>query len=127
MRCEATESADGAIMENVAPPPRKARARRARQSAPGARHRFAAQAHLEKGPHRDRLHVNGECKQNSEGAAKAGLARESLSRALSQPHIAEHSLSANSSIQGAVTAQACTNQICLLPSTLPISTAVGAK
>ncbi len=34
--------------------------------------------------------VNGECKQISEAAAKVGLARESLSRALSQPHIAEH-------------------------------------
>jgi uncharacterized protein YyaL (SSP411 family) len=31
------------------------------------------------------------------------------------------------SIQGAVTAQACTNQICLPPSTLPISTAVGDR
>ena len=31
--------------------------------------------------------VNGECKQISEAAAKAGLARETLSRALSQaPH-----------------------------------------
>jgi hypothetical protein len=34
--------------------------------------------------------VNGECKQISEAAAKAGLARETLSRALSQPHVAEH-------------------------------------
>jgi hypothetical protein len=30
-------------------------------------------------------------------------------------------------IQGTVTAQACTNQICLPPSTLPISTAVAEK
>ena len=35
--------------------------------------------------------VNGECKKITEAAAKAGLARESLSRALSQPHVAaEH-------------------------------------
>jgi hypothetical protein len=34
--------------------------------------------------------INGECKQISEAAAKAGLARETLSRALSQPHVAEH-------------------------------------
>ena len=34
--------------------------------------------------------VNGECKQISEAAAKAGLARETLSRALSQPHVAQH-------------------------------------
>jgi hypothetical protein len=34
--------------------------------------------------------VNGECKQISEAAAKAGLARETLSRALSQPHVADH-------------------------------------
>jgi uncharacterized protein YyaL (SSP411 family) len=37
------------------------------------------------------------------------------------------SLTENSSIEGAVTVQACTNQICLPPSTLPISAAVGAK
>jgi DsbC/DsbD-like thiol-disulfide interchange protein len=37
------------------------------------------------------------------------------------------SLSGSSSIQGAVTTQACTNQICLPPSTLPISAAVGGK
>ena len=38
------------------------------------------------------------------------------------------SLSANSSIEGAVTAQACTNKICLPPSTLPISAATtGGK
>jgi uncharacterized protein len=36
-------------------------------------------------------------------------------------------LSANSSIQGAVTTQACTNQIYLPPWTLPISAAVAAK
>jgi hypothetical protein len=34
--------------------------------------------------------VNGQCKQIGEAAAKVGLARESLSRALSQPHVAEH-------------------------------------
>jgi hypothetical protein len=34
--------------------------------------------------------INGECKQISEAAAEAGLARETLSRALSQPHVAEH-------------------------------------
>ena len=37
------------------------------------------------------------------------------------------SLSENSSIEGAVTVQACTNRICLPPSTLPISAAVSAK
>jgi hypothetical protein len=34
--------------------------------------------------------VAGECKTIQEAAAKAGLARESLSRALSTPHVAEH-------------------------------------
>jgi len=34
--------------------------------------------------------VTGECKNITEAAAKAGFARESLSRALSVPHIAEH-------------------------------------
>jgi hypothetical protein len=34
--------------------------------------------------------VSGDCKTIVEAAAKAGLARETLSRALSQPHIARH-------------------------------------
>jgi hypothetical protein len=36
------------------------------------------------------LMVSGECKQIKEAAEKVGLARESLSRALSTPHVAEH-------------------------------------
>ena len=34
--------------------------------------------------------VSGECKRITDAAAKVGLARESLSRALSTPHVAEH-------------------------------------
>jgi hypothetical protein len=34
--------------------------------------------------------VNGECRKITDAAAKVGLARESLSRALSTPHVAEH-------------------------------------
>ena len=34
--------------------------------------------------------VSGECKKISEAAAKAGVARETLSRALAKPHVAEH-------------------------------------
>jgi hypothetical protein len=34
--------------------------------------------------------VNGDCKKICEAAEKAGLARESLSRALSTPHVAEY-------------------------------------
>lgn len=34
--------------------------------------------------------VNGDCKKICDAAEKAGLARESLSRALSTPHVAEH-------------------------------------
>jgi DsbC/DsbD-like thiol-disulfide interchange protein len=37
------------------------------------------------------------------------------------------SLGKINSFRGAVTAQACTNQICLPPSTLPISTALGGN
>ena len=36
------------------------------------------------------LMVSGECKKITEAAEKVGLARESLSRALSKPHVAEH-------------------------------------
>ena len=35
------------------------------------------------------LLVSGECKQITEAAAKVGLARESLGRALDKPHVAE--------------------------------------
>jgi hypothetical protein len=34
--------------------------------------------------------VNGDCKKICDAAEKAGLARESLSRALSTPHVAEY-------------------------------------
>jgi hypothetical protein len=34
--------------------------------------------------------VSGDCKKISEAAEKVGLARESLSRALSTPHFAQH-------------------------------------
>ena len=34
--------------------------------------------------------VSGQCKKICDAAAKVGLARESLSRALSTPHVAEH-------------------------------------
>jgi hypothetical protein len=34
--------------------------------------------------------VSGDCKKICDAAAKVGLARESLSRALSTPHVAEH-------------------------------------
>jgi len=34
--------------------------------------------------------VSGECKRICDAAEKVGLARESLSRALSTPHVAEH-------------------------------------
>jgi hypothetical protein len=34
--------------------------------------------------------VSGDCKRICDAAAKVGLARESLSRALSMPHITEH-------------------------------------
>jgi len=34
--------------------------------------------------------VSGDCKQIKEAAEKVGLARESLSRALSTPHVAQH-------------------------------------
>jgi uncharacterized protein (DUF1778 family) len=36
------------------------------------------------------LMVSGDCRKIVDAAAKVGLARESLSRALSTPHVAEH-------------------------------------
>jgi len=77
-------------MENVTPPgtPAKARARRSRHPAPAAplpprRISKKVRAAI------DAL-VNGDCKSIREAAEKVGFVRESLSRALNKPHVAEH-------------------------------------
>jgi len=62
---------------------------RPRSTGAGGRPR-PAEAHLEKGRRRDRRHGVRRSKKITDAAAeKVGLARESLSRALNKPHIAE--------------------------------------
>jgi hypothetical protein len=64
------------------------RACRARHS--GARRTAAAAPHLKKVRAAIDAMVSGKCKRICDAAEHAGLARESLSRALSTPHVAEH-------------------------------------
>lgn len=75
-------------MENVTPPAPAKRALAALDQAPadtGSHRRISKKVTAAI----DAM-VSGECKKISEAAEKVGLARESLSRALSKPHVAEH-------------------------------------
>ena len=79
------QSADGAHMEN---PPAKRALAALDQPAPAvpiAPRRISRKVRAAIG-----FMVNGDCKKICETAEKVGLARESLSRALSTPHVAEH-------------------------------------
>jgi hypothetical protein len=79
------QSADGAHMEN---PPAKRALAALDQPAPAVPvppKRISAKVRAA-----ITLMVNGDCKKICEAAEKVGLARESLSRALSTPHVAEH-------------------------------------
>ena len=79
------QSADGAHMEN--PPAKRALAAldRPAPTVPAPPKRISAKVRAA-----ITLMVNGDCKKICEAAEKVGLARESLSRALSTPHVAEH-------------------------------------
>jgi hypothetical protein len=82
--------ADGATMENITPlAPAKRDLAALDQPAPpvtpGKPKRISKRVQIAI----DAM-VSGECKKVVDAAAKAGLARESLSRALSAPHVAEH-------------------------------------
>ena len=91
MRCAATPSADGGSMENVTPPGTPAKRALAVLDQPppdvpaGPPKRISKKVRAAI----DAM-VSGDCKQIKEAAEKVGLARESLSRALSTPHVAEH-------------------------------------
>ena len=78
----------GAIMENIPPMPAKRALAALDQPAPtdiGPPKRISPKVRAAI----DAM-VTGECKNITDAGAKVGLARESLSRALSTPHIAEH-------------------------------------
>ena len=90
VRCEQPGSADGADMENITPPGTPAKRALAvldqpapAVSGPPKRISKKVRAAID-------AMVTGECKTIKEAAEKVGLARESLSRALSTPHVAEH-------------------------------------
>lgn len=93
-RCVATAapSADGAKMENITPPGTPAKRALAvldnppppaTDIGPPKRISKKVRAAID-------MMVSGDCKRICDAAAKVGLARESLSRALSTPHVAEH-------------------------------------
>jgi hypothetical protein len=80
-----------AIMEDITPPmPAKRALAALDQPAPAAIDVGAPKRISKKVRAAIDAMVSGDCKKISEAAAKVGLARESLSRALSTPHVAEH-------------------------------------
>jgi hypothetical protein len=78
-----------ADMKNVTAPPAKRALRALDRPAPPAGEDLPKRISKKVRTGIDAL-VSGDCKTIVEAAAKAGLARESLSRALSQPHVARH-------------------------------------
>jgi hypothetical protein len=92
VRCGSEAGADTAIMENITPPKPAKRALAALDlPAPAAGADVIAPKRISPKVRAaiDAL-VSGDCKKVCAAAAKVGLARESLSRALSMPHVAEH-------------------------------------
>src|SRR6202165_1241096 len=83
--------ADGGSMENITPPGTPAPRALAVLDQPPAPAESGPPKRISKKVRAaiDAM-VSGDCKQIKEAAAKVGLARESLSRALSRPHVAEH-------------------------------------
>src|ERR1700730_5060022 len=83
VRCDRRRTADGAGMENITPPmPAKRALAALDQPAPAD---IGPPKRISKKVSRAiDLMVSGECKQIKEAAEKVGLARESLSRALSK-------------------------------------------
>jgi hypothetical protein len=78
------------VMENITPPmPAKRALAALDQPAPPADIGAPKRISLKVRAGIDAM-VSGECKNITEAGAKVGLARESLSRALSTPHVAEH-------------------------------------
>jgi hypothetical protein len=86
VRCGGTRTADGAGMENITPAKRAL----AVLDTPAPAEPIPALRITKKVRAAIELMVSGDCKQIKDSAAKVGLARESLSRALSKPHVAEH-------------------------------------
>jgi hypothetical protein len=91
VRCAATPSAHGATMENITPPGTPAKRALAVLDQPAPTTDIGPPKRISKRVRAaiDAM-VTGECKTIKEAAEKVGLARESLSRALSTPHVAEH-------------------------------------
>jgi hypothetical protein len=91
-RCVAATSAgaDSTHMENIIPPmPAKRALAALDQPAPAADIGPPKRISKKVRAAIDAM-VSGDCKKICDAAAKVGLARESLSRALSTPHVAEH-------------------------------------
>ena len=90
VRCEPPASGEGGEhgKDHATRHTGQTRSRRFRQ--PRAGRTAAAAPHLKKVRAAIDAMVSGDCKKIKDAAEKVGLARESLSRALSTPHVAEH-------------------------------------
>jgi hypothetical protein len=86
VRCDGAALADDGNMENITPAPR---ALAALDSPPPADVTVSPKRISKRVIAAIDLMVSGECKKITEAAEQVGLARESLSRALSKPHVAE--------------------------------------
>lgn len=78
------------IMENITPPGTPAKRALAVLDTPASSEPIAAKRISKRVRAAIDAMVAGECKTIKEAAEKVGLVRESLSRALSTPHVAEH-------------------------------------
>src|SRR5258708_39546231 len=85
-RCDQRRTADGAKMENITPPGMPARRALAVLDNPPPESPGPPQRVSKKVRAAIDLMVTGQCKRICDAAEKVGLARETLSRALSKPH-----------------------------------------
>jgi hypothetical protein len=89
VRCDGKGRAEAGGMENITPAPAK-RALAVLDNPPAPADAVPARRISKKVRVAIDAMVSGECKTIADAAAKAGLARESLSRALNTPHVAAH-------------------------------------
>jgi hypothetical protein len=90
VRCSPRLGADGGDMTNITPPGTPANRALAALDNPAPAEPLPPRRISKKVRDAIDAMVAGKCKTIGQAAAKVGLARESLSRALSTPHVAEH-------------------------------------
>src|SRR5258708_27180990 len=90
VRCGPKRKADGAIMEKITPPGTPAKRALAVLDTPAPAEPLPQRRISKKVRAAIDAMVSGKCKKICDAADHVGLPRESLSRALSTPHVPEH-------------------------------------